>query len=614
MVIMRLSYGSVLVLGALGVGGACGGSGRPCEETFTCGRAAGSAGSAGSAGHGPGGRGGSAGSAGGTKNGSVGGKAGGSVGGEGGESGDAASGGTSGSAGKGGGKGSGGASGAPDGAPPEVVSVSPPDRATAAEPDGDIVLRFSEPLDGDTVTNDTITLLDDGAELEKTIDSSGDKVTVTPVDRLSLLAKYTVNAAPSISDLDGTPMAADFSSTFSVRDGVWSEPGQLSDDSTALVSLGVDGMGNVLVGWSSDTGTYARWHRPGSGWESPFTLDDCTTCSSGQVKVAVNDAGDAVAVYDTETGRGSRLYRGGAWGAEAVMASDGVVAVAMAPTGEAHFITDPSGDPISEHTDANDDWVASGYNWSTVDDPNFFPFSFAFDAAGNGFAVWKNDDLGLRFSRYNRGQGTWGSPGTIAGSTIAAQQVLAVSPDGGALVAWIDVQSGQQNQVMASTFSSASGWSAPQPIDGLDTFADGVAAAWGGTGFTVAWRQDNGVDATNVYSNRFDGASWDGPTLRSDGISSTTPTYPLALSGDPHGNLLLVWRTDTGVWDVVTYTRYRAATDDWTPAAPLVSGRTTLYGYPPEALAVGANGVAAVGFTGGDEMGTPTGAEVSFFE
>ena len=77
-------------------------------------------------------------------------------------SGGTSSGGTAGGAGKAGGGGNGGGGGQPDPmpGPPTVVSVSPRDQSTAANPSDTIQVSFSEPLDPASVTASSVQIKD----------------------------------------------------------------------------------------------------------------------------------------------------------------------------------------------------------------------------------------------------------------------------------------------------------------------------------------------------------------------------------------------------------------------------------------------------------------------
>ncbi len=611
MVIMRSSYGSVLVLGALGIGGACGGDGRPCEETFTCGQgaAAGTAGSSGKGGSaGTAGRGGAGGSSGG-KTGGAGGSAGAVLGGEGGEAGDPTPGGSSGTSGKGGGNGGtggsagkgGGGNGGKGGSPTfSVVSVTPgPDDV---EPDAPIVITFSGDVDETTVAPSTIELLGDGTPLAGTLEPSGDTVMFTPTARLRLLADYTVHVADTVASLAGPALAEDYEASFTVRDGVWSEPVVVEGTSgTTLSAMGADAQGNVLVGWSDDSGVYARWYRPGKGWDPKVTVVACSNCFN-DVQVSVNPKGDAIVAYK---GTYARLYRDGAWGSETVTATGNATrfAVAMAPNGEAHVVAGAT-NALPVHTDAQGVFVSSGgLTWG---ESLSEPLSLGFDDAGNGIAMWLAPGTGLRYKRYNPTQGSWTTAVTLAGTSAAAGFGLAVTPAGRAIAVWTDA-----SDVVASTFTAASGWSDAVPVDELDGAVGQLVVSTAPRGFLVAWAQAVDGVTTNLYSNRLVDDIWSGPDLRSDGVSSVQGTFPPLVRVDASGNAQLVWRSASSSYDQIITSRFDASSDRWS-APRRFFDFDTLYGFPPESLAVAGSGVAGLAVTGARPASQAL--HLSFFE
>jgi hypothetical protein len=621
----RLGIGAALWL-ALASAGACGTKDRPCEETLTCGKTSG--GSAGGSASG-GKAGASGGAASGGKAGGTG--SGGTEAGSAGEAGDGGGGATGGTAGSGaggasgkggsGGKAGGGTSGTTSG--PTVVSVTPDDASSGAEPDTAVTIEFSEPLEPNSVSAQNVAILDDtDAEVEGTLAYSGVTATFTPSERLGLLARYTVTVSSAVTDLDGEPMLEDFSSAFSVRDGRWSTPDDLAGGADAgLAHLGADARGNVLVAWTNTTGQFARWRSPDSGWGSTTTLNACTTCYA-RPRVAVNAAGDAVVAHQ----QGVRRYVGGGWEANVAalpgVSLDSNLQLRLAPTGEAHLIGTEGADPVALHTDANGDWVSSG-GFFTVEDPLLDQLAVAFDEAGNGMAVWPAPfpTHGIRYARYNRTQGTWGTIATIPGSdggddSNNGNPGLAVDATGNAVAVWRSFDEVDGHAIKASYFTSAQGWTDAEPIDitpeaPLYDGFPGVVTAGGD--FTALWIQLAGA-TQNVYSNRFVGGAWGTAELRSDGITGATNQRMPLLGGDARGNLQLTWRSSTGgSTERLTHARYTAANDRFSEASDLLDAEIRT-ADPDDALTVAANGIAALAFTPDGDPPENRRSKVAFFE
>ena len=100
-----------------------------------------------------------------------------------------------------------------DSTPPAVVSVTPVNTATGVGRTAPIVLFFSEPLDANTVNDDSVALFANGAELYKSIARSADNTAITLTTTLPANAQIAVVATGDIRDLAGNRLA-DFQSTF----------------------------------------------------------------------------------------------------------------------------------------------------------------------------------------------------------------------------------------------------------------------------------------------------------------------------------------------------------------------------------------------------------------
>jgi hypothetical protein len=109
-----------------------------------------------------------------------------------------------------------------DPGPPQVVSVNPAAGATGVSTEVAPSAVFSEPLDGTSVSASTVMLRDASNNLVTaavSYSSSDFKVTLTPQQLLQSGQTYTVtlkggSATPHITDATGTPLASDFTWSF----------------------------------------------------------------------------------------------------------------------------------------------------------------------------------------------------------------------------------------------------------------------------------------------------------------------------------------------------------------------------------------------------------------
>ncbi len=188
-------------------------------------------------------------------------------------------------------------------------------------------------LDPETVTPESIQLLDGEVAVSGTLEYSGVTAVFTPDVRLDLLGAYTLSVTTGITDAGGTAMEDPYETDVQVRDGVWSEemvienPVDTGSIGPQLVSPVIDAYGNALVVWSQAKSAdatavlnvWGRFYRPGEGWGDAFEIDQ-TEGDVSSVSVAMNAQGDAVVAWNqVENGENqvaARRYVGGDWEAD----------------------------------------------------------------------------------------------------------------------------------------------------------------------------------------------------------------------------------------------------------------------------------------------------------
>jgi hypothetical protein len=218
------------------------------------------------------------------------------------------------------------------------------------------------------------------------------------------------------------------------------------------------------------------------------------------------------------------------------------------------------------------------------------------DAAGNALAVWSADRVGdaaidILWSRKPAG-GAWTTPAQIpewfpppldpAVRDKRRDPVLAVAADGSAVVAWRDGPLILAD-VMASFYTPASGWSAPQMVwrkhPDMASGAENLQIGQDSSGNTlVVWES-----VGNIWYNRHTpGAGWThNGNLEAVGaiistLSGTTRRPKLAQNAA--GQAVVIWEhtetfpvTDYDLWS----TRYDVTTDSWSApqAVEVMDGR-----------------------------------------
>ncbi|HEY3666082.1 MAG TPA: Ig-like domain-containing protein, partial [Polyangiaceae bacterium] len=191
---------------------------------------------------------------------------------------------------------------------PTVVSVSPADETSDADPAKPVALHFSEPLDPASVSAASIQIkTSSGTPVPGTVSYKDAVATFTPTARFDLLATYTVSVTTAVKDVDGTALAAPFTSLFVVRDGAFGTEADLTPgaDATTLNNVGArfaSGDTSAIVVWSqkpaagSSYDVVARLYREGIGWSDPTVLNTAKVDATDPV-VAMNAQGDTVVAW-----------------------------------------------------------------------------------------------------------------------------------------------------------------------------------------------------------------------------------------------------------------------------------------------------------------------------
>ncbi|WP_116809384.1 LysM peptidoglycan-binding domain-containing protein [Steroidobacter cummioxidans] len=166
----------------------------------------------------------------------------------------------------------------------------------------------------------------------------------------------------------------------------------------------------------------------------------------------------------------------------------------------------------------------------------------AFDAAGNGFAVWALRDIFV--SRYTASTASWSTPTVLdVGIDIAHQPRIAIDrPTGNAIVTWTE-SDGVAESIYATRFTAATNaWSTPEvlensnnPVSGED---ENSSVSVAGSQAAVAWRQSDGT-TLHVYLSRLENGSWSVPVQVDTGVNQAL--HP-EVAVDLNGNVTVAWR------------------------------------------------------------------------
>jgi alpha-tubulin suppressor-like RCC1 family protein len=130
---------------------------------------------------------------------------------------------------------------------PRVVRTIPANGATDVVLSVTVIVVFSEPIDGATMTTEAVKLLVDGSPVEGTLELSdnGVRARFTPAEPLQQATSYSLVITTGLLDLQGDPLELEVQATFTTGSGI------LSLDAENFHACAVDADGS-LVCWGDN--------------------------------------------------------------------------------------------------------------------------------------------------------------------------------------------------------------------------------------------------------------------------------------------------------------------------------------------------------------------------
>ncbi len=346
--------------------------------------------------------------------------------------------------------------------------------------------------------------------------------------------------------------------------------------------VAVDAGGNATAVWAKETGQVhsvaASRYAVGAGW-GPVELVETNDTADIQAaaEVAMDPAGNAIAVW-TQAEHfpwdvwANRYSVGAGWGTPVLLetndtedSEDPVVAM------------DPAGNAIAMWYSWNGTraivWASRysvGAGWGTPElldgwDSNVSPTpDLAVDAAGNVTAVWLRQESPrdtIRSSRFVPGAG-WTPAELVSGAArYPWDPHVAVDPAGNAIAVWTD-SGAWDNDVWTNRYVIGTGWGTPALLDSESRYrADFPRVAIDAAGNAIAvWQQSNGT-LYSTWANRYAaGKGWGVPVAIEANGTADTGIPELAMS--PAGDAVVLWQQWHGTNSTVWSNRYVAPTGD----------------------------------------------------
>jgi hypothetical protein len=298
----------------------------------------------------------------------------------------------------------------------------------------------------------------------------------------------------------------------------------------------------------------------GTGWDTPEIIESSSTDIWGCPKIAIDVAGNAIAVW-SQSGiiQSNRYVPGIGWGSpEVVGGGSGLYPdIAMDSNGNAIVVWEDS-----RNIWANRYVVGTGWGTPTLIESNsgeaYYPKVFV-DQNGNAIAVWAQQQLGLIFrvwaNRYTVGTG-WSSAELIdsgTGGYISNNRVeVAGDSIGNAFAVWSQGNSSGYRS-WANRYEVGTGWSSATPLDSVaEASRPTVTVDSNGNGIVVLARRDTSTEIALWAAHYSIGTGWSSPEMISEEI---VDFYP-AITTNPNDRSTAVWEGE----DQVLARQYTPAT------------------------------------------------------
>ncbi len=224
---------------------------------------------------------------------------------------------------------------------------------------------------------------------------------------------------------------------------------------------------------------------------------------------------------------------------------------------------------VSTGVTATATWAAP----SALENQNLMAFEPKIASNGSTYAVvWGQDD-GSSYSFFGNVYtgATWTSGNTVLLENSSGYSYymldIAIASNGISYVAAWDQFDGTAHSIYTNIYSGGT-WTNATVIESSPNLAYSVtiASSGTGTGYAVAWQQDNGT-GFDVYANLYSNGTWSTPVLLDAGTSNALT--PLAVRF-PSG-YAVAWFQDDASGNPNMYGRIFAS-GSWYPESPLVQG------------------------------------------
>lgn len=300
------------------------------------------------------------------------------------------------------------------------------------------------------------------------------------------------------------------------------------------------GLGTLQAASMSLTGT----------WGPPVNLAPNEWGQRAEPELAMNEAGEAVAVWEVGTVKASVRTPSGEWGPAETLSPEGSpytrVDVAVGPAGEAvaawsqvPTFTSTSGYRIEgSYKPAGGHWEPSLTISKAGNGYDSYSPQVAITSTGQIVAAWNsyyhgNDHWSVQVAEMHSNE--WSAPQVVSGGRNTSSPKLAAST-AGTTVIWQSEES--EEQWIEAASRGGGEWAEPVELSGPESFVPQIGVDAAGTAVAI-WRSSYGEEGDYLESSTLPvGGHWSEPTTISGSVGERAEAR---LAVAPNGQTLAAW-------------------------------------------------------------------------
>ncbi len=479
---------------------------------------------------------------------------------------------------------------------PSTLTVVDATPAAGAQTGADArpILNFSDALPAAGISPGAVVLSDAIGTVDTMLGVNASELTVTPTQPLVWGSHYRLEVTTALMSGNGTALAAPYSISFDTRMPSWGTAAAASAAVPGVfnnrLKVGSASSGNVVAIWTRDASIVASdFNAVSQTWSNPTPIQG-NLLHFDSYDLAVNDQGDAVAVWGEVQVNGYAIIKAARYAASNARWGQPVqISRLNGPSSryaQPRVAIDHAGNIVAAWWQ-NDDSLATPISvyaanfdaksqvWlaprSLQDSSNSdIPLALAIDATGNAIVAWAQASVRsgphlTTVARYDAGAKAWGDAVTIQASARDTLGVTVASdPSGNAMVAWLEQSgTGTAAQMIASYYPAAGKrWGTPVPLAEGDISLPTMAFDRAGNAMLLSNQYGPGKPSI-IQCRRYAHASgtW------SEGPNLVNPNYAdlnVVLAIDPAGNAVIASFGHVDVeHSVVRATRFSSTTNKW---------------------------------------------------